>query len=72
MFQTGYLTIKQIDYEKNRYLLEFPNKEVRDSFLDFAVENYTNSSLYEMENKDYLVEKIEKDNFSSRGAYNKS
>ncbi|MDM8520338.1 AAA family ATPase [Anaerolineales bacterium HSG6] len=49
LFQTGYLTIKKIDHEKNRYLLDFPNKEVRDSFLDVAVENYANSTLYEME-----------------------
>ena len=52
MFQTGYLTIKKIDYEENKYLLEFPNKEVRDSFLKFAVENYANSSPDEME---YIV-----------------
>ena len=55
MFQTGYLTIKEIDYDKNKYLLEFPNKEVRDSFLNFAVEHYANSSSDEME---YIVDTL--------------
>ncbi len=55
MFQTGYLTIKDIDYEENKYLLEFPNKEVRDSFLDFAVEHYADSSQDEME---YIVDTL--------------
>ncbi|MCI5212000.1 MAG: hypothetical protein D3910_25195, partial [Candidatus Electrothrix sp. ATG2] len=36
MFQTGYLTIKAIDHEENKYVLDFPNKEVRDSFLNLA------------------------------------
>ena len=49
MFQTGYLTIKAIDYKKNKYRLDFPNKEVRDSFVNFAVEHYANSSSNEME-----------------------
>ena len=48
MFQTGYLTLKAVDYEENKYLLDFPNKEVRDSFLNFAVEHYANSSSREM------------------------
>ena len=55
LFQTGYLTIKKIDYEQNKYLLEFPNKEVRDSFLDFAVEQYADSSPGEME---YIVDAL--------------
>ncbi len=66
MFQTGYLTIKKIDHVKNRYLLEFPNKEVHDSFLDFAVENYANSSLNEMENiVDTLLEALEQNDIKS-------
>ncbi|WP_339134994.1 MAG: AAA family ATPase [Candidatus Electrothrix sp. GW3-4] len=48
MFQTGYLTIKKADRSCGEYLLEFPNKEVRDSFLDFAVEHYADSSRDEM------------------------
>ena len=48
MFQTGYLTIKKVDRIEGKYLLDYPNKEVRDSFLDFAVEHYANSSTDEM------------------------
>ena len=49
MFQTGYLTIKQYDRDKRKYLLDFPNKEVRESFLDFMVTHYADSSSEEME-----------------------
>ncbi len=55
MFQTGYLTIKKVDNDENRYLLEFPNKEVRDSFFNFAVEHYANSTSDEME---YIVDSL--------------
>jgi hypothetical protein len=55
MFQTGYLTIKNYDLEKNRYILDFPNKEVRESFLNFAVYNYADSSSEEME---YIVDQL--------------
>ena len=55
MFQTGYLTIKEHDPdpEKNTYLLDFPNKEVRESFLNFAVNNYADTSTQEME---YIID----------------
>jgi hypothetical protein len=66
LFQTGYLTIKEIDYEQNRYLLEFPNKEVRDSFLDFAVEHYADSSPGEMEYiVDMLIEALDRNDIQS-------
>jgi hypothetical protein len=55
MFQTGYLTIKKVDRSEGTYLLDYPNKEVRDSFLDFAVEHYANSSTDEMT---YIVETL--------------
>ena len=55
MFQTGYLTIKKVDRNEGKYLLEYPNKEVRDSFLDFAVEHYANSSTDEMV---YIVDNL--------------
>ncbi|MCP4752788.1 MAG: AAA family ATPase, partial [Proteobacteria bacterium] len=55
MFQTGYLTIKAYDKNESRYLLDFPNKEVRDSFLEYAVENYANSSSESME---YIVDSL--------------
>ncbi len=66
MFQTGYLTIKEIDYEVNKYRLDFPNKEVRDSFLNFAVEHYANSSPDEMEYiVDTLLEALEQNDMQS-------
>jgi len=55
MFQTGYLTLKAVDYRQNTYLLDFPNKEVRDSFLNFAVKHYANSSAKEM---GYIVDSL--------------
>ncbi len=33
LFQTGYLTIKQFDFETQDYTLDFPNSEVRDAFI---------------------------------------
>ncbi len=48
MFQTGYLTIKEFDWRRNKYRLDFPNKEVRESFLHFAAEHYVGSSQDEM------------------------
>ena len=66
MFQTGYLTIKKINYDQNRYLLDFPNKEVRESFLDFAVEHYANSSQNEMEYiVDTLIESLDSNDLQS-------
>ncbi len=66
MFQTGYLTIKEIDRLENKYRLDFPNKEVRDSFLDFAVKHYANSSLYEMEHiVDTLLEALDQNDLES-------
>ncbi len=43
LFQTGYLTIKeQIEY--NIYLLDYPNKEVRDSLLQYLLGAYMHRS----------------------------
>ncbi len=47
MFQTGYLTIKKFYPEENAYRLDFPNREVRESFynsllLEFAKVNPIN------------------------------
>ena len=40
MFQTGYLTIVEKD-EYNQYILDYPNEEVRSSFVKFLLKNYT-------------------------------
>ena len=42
MFQTGYLTIKQYIEEDGLYLLDYPNEEVRQSYLIFLADAYTN------------------------------
>jgi len=40
LFQTGYLTIKDYDFEFNEYTLSYPNKEVKYSFLNNLFERY--------------------------------
>ncbi len=42
LFQTGYLTIKEVnvEFEEPIYLLGFPNREVRNSFNKIVLENY--------------------------------
>ena len=40
MFQTGYLTIVGKD-EYNQYVLDYPNEEVRSSFVQFMLSNYS-------------------------------
>ncbi len=42
LFQTGYLTIKDYDIETNEYVLSYPNKEVKYSFLEILYRNYAN------------------------------
>jgi len=41
LFQAGYITIKDYDRELNRYLLGFPNNEVRYAFLKNLLKVYT-------------------------------
>jgi hypothetical protein len=43
MFQTGYLTIKEYHMQNQTYVLDYPNKEVRDSFLLYALKSYTSA-----------------------------
>lgn len=40
IYQSGYLTIKGYDKRRNRYLLDFPNNEVRKGFLAVIASNY--------------------------------
>ncbi len=39
-YQTGYLTIKDYDSTYNEYILDYPNIEVRNSFLKFLLKSY--------------------------------
>lgn len=64
MFQTGYLTIKDYDLQTNQFTLDFPNKEVRESFVNFAVEYYANSSPGDMAlTVEALVESLQDQDF---------
>lgn len=40
IYQSGYLTIKGYDPRRNRYLLDFPNNEVRRGFLAILANDY--------------------------------
>ena len=42
LFQTGYLTIKNYDIETDEYVLSYPNKEVKYSFLKILYKSYIN------------------------------
>jgi hypothetical protein len=44
LFQTGYLTIKEYDFEMNEYVLSYPNKEVKYSFLKILYRSYVNGA----------------------------
>lgn len=60
LFQTGYLTIKEIkeiSRTQNIYRLSYPNKEVKESFLDYLAADYTGKLPDEM---GYLVYKLQK------------
>jgi Predicted AAA-ATPase/PD-(D/E)XK nuclease superfamily len=43
MFQTGYLTIKSYDAEDNLYILNYPNEEVRQSYMGMLADAYTHN-----------------------------
>lgn len=40
IYQSGYLTIKACRPEDNTYLLDFPNEEVRNGFIDTVASRY--------------------------------
>lgn len=41
LFQSGYVTIADVDIENNELILDYPNREVKESFLKFLVPYYT-------------------------------
>jgi hypothetical protein len=45
LFQTGYLTIKEM--KDDIYILSYPNREVRISFLQYLLEGFSNKPGYE-------------------------
>lgn len=40
IYQSGYLTIKEFDIEFGSFLLDYPNKEVKEGFLSLVASNY--------------------------------
>lgn len=52
LLQTGYLTIRSVEYKYNRtkYLLDFPNREVAESFNTYLLNNYARKSQNDMAN----------------------
>lgn len=40
IYQSGYLTIKDYDRDSGRYLLDFPNNEVKEGFVSLVASNY--------------------------------
>jgi Predicted AAA-ATPase/PD-(D/E)XK nuclease superfamily len=43
LFQTGYLTVKSADPMTSDYVLDYPNKEVRESFYQFVIDGLTDA-----------------------------
>jgi hypothetical protein len=46
-YQTGYLTIKTYDNEFREYTLDYPNREVEESFMNFIIPYYINTKSVE-------------------------
>ncbi len=61
LFQTGYLTIVGYNKKWNRYKLDYPNREVRESFVDILLREYTEEKVNDSW-IDYLKESIENGN----------
>jgi Predicted AAA-ATPase/PD-(D/E)XK nuclease superfamily len=43
LFQTGYLTVKSVNPMTGDYVLDYPNKEVRESFYQFVIDGLTDA-----------------------------
>ena len=46
IYQSGYLTIKDYDMRRNRFLLDFPNNEVKDGLLTALASSYLQPRTY--------------------------
>ena len=44
IYQSGYLTIKDYNWEDDTFLLDFPNNEVKAGFLTAIASDYLKSS----------------------------
>ena len=43
IYQSGYITIKDFDLQRNKFLLDYPNNEVKRGFLTMAATDYFNT-----------------------------
>lgn len=50
IYQSGYLTIKKFDLDSGKYLLDFPNNEVRKGFLTMVASGYLKPKGTEISN----------------------
>ena len=58
LFQTGYLTVKSIDRETREMVLDYPNKEVRESLYTYMIDGLAKNehrSGASITNKDLLI-----------------
>ena len=61
LYQTGYLTISEYDEGAQRYFLKFPNEEVRRSFIDHLLQEFTSLSSSQSQPFLYQIERALKD-----------
>ena len=61
LYQTGYLTIRKFDEKTGTYLLNFPNEEVRRSFLNQLLPLFSKSSSSDIQGVYYKLAKHLKD-----------
>ena len=67
LFQTGYLTIKEIKevlLGRREYILTYPNFEVRNALTDWILDKLSGNRTAKTENQSRLVELIDRNDFS--------
>jgi hypothetical protein len=54
LFQSGYLTIKEIrqQYDLTSYMLSYPNREVKDTFLNYILGDFTDQAAEKAGNRE--------------------
>lgn len=62
LFQTGYLTIRSYDEKTGKYILDFPNAEVRESFNKYLLAGYVQTNLPTVEKVTSLLNAALKEN----------
>jgi len=61
LFQTGYLTVKRYDMETGLYMLGYPNREVKKSFLEYLLSSFGGLETGFAGKKVYRLEKALKE-----------